>query len=824
MVIIMELYGGVRKKRQVMFSAGIFMVIMATGIYRCFCDAFNYPANYKEIYLSIIIFSLIFTVTGICVNLLKNILYGLYSAAFGGYILLKADYLKDNFNVLFSYIMKRREEYMQSADSLNPSEVSLQTGLLQNNSKVAVIIIVGIFLLIMSICIFSLKSRLWSFFPALTVVALGMLYGKAPGIVSCVLLFAGAIGIAYSVTNGKMENKNRLIGYVILFSAMCFCMIAANYTMLMTKEKILSKNDDVLKKQHEYEKIIKNEVLNIVEEFKGNISQGKMTNISPVYKGKKTFRVIVDKKPQSKLYFKEFSADTYKNGRWTIEADQSQFYSYRLKNIFSYAYDTVRKKSDKSYGELVNMKIEYDKKQEGEKKKLSLPYFSDVKQINTNKPSQNENKITVDSGIKLDDAERSITRKSDRYYIKCYTLSNEGIRRLLNSSEKVIKDVDYAAYVERNYLTVPDSEKIKRYASGIEYNMEIGTQCDNIKRILQSDTQYSTKPGILPFGKEYLEYFLFKNKKGFCEHYATASTLLLRVKNVPARYVSGYMVTPSQFKTMIKKNAEGEIIDKYYVAQVYDYDAHAWSEVYKEGTGWIPVDMTKASSESEEGYERNRVEEPTASPDAKKTVKKNKVKPTVKPKKKMNKVNKNKTRVKIKTTKKPVSKNKSVKTSENEVKLKQNSKKANITVPIYVKVMLFMVLIIAVFIGFTMFVRPLLFYLFYKKGIQKAADNSEMLFVARKYMAKYMGLRGRKFEKLSDDEYMEKLSGICDIGDIGRIFEKAAFSQNDISKDELFYCLGVMNEIALKIRAEKSLHCLSFELNLLQNFIIEKVK
>ena len=87
-----------------------------------------------------------------------------------------------------------------------------------------------------------------------------------------------------------------------------------------------------------------------------------------------------------------------------------------------------------------------------------------------------------------------------------------------------------------------------------------------------------------------------------------------------------------------------------------------------------------------------------------------------------------------------------------------------------------------------------------------------------------LGCEGRKMERLSDDEYIKKLSEVCDIGNLREILEKAAFSAEDISESELLCCLYIMNEIASKIRAERSLHCLYFELNLLQNFVIEKTK
>lgn len=832
----MELYGVGRKKRQVMPFAGIFMMAMAAGSYLGFCNAFAYPDDYREIYLAIIIFSVLFTLTGICHGILKNILYAGYTLAFGIYAVLKADCLQEDINVLYSYIMVKKQQYI-SGEILNISDI-LGSTQFENSGKMAIIIIMGIFLLMMSVCIFSLKSRVWSYFPAAAVVSLGMLYGKTPSVKSCMLLIVGTVGIAFSITNRKMEKRNKVIGYIIVFAVMGFCVTVAFFAERMTGEEVLSNNPYVLMKQYQYEEKAKNIVLNIVEEIQNVGSSGRMSNISPVYTGKNIFSVTLDKRPKSNIYFKEFSADTYQNNRWTSNADDSEFYSYRIKSIFSYGYRSARSMSnEKDDFTLMNMQIKYDNKAGNGGQKLSLPYFSNLFEINTKASSDAENSRTLDNAIKLNDSERSITRKADRYYIKYYDVSSMGYNALLNSDESIIKDISYAQYVEDNYLIVPDDKRLKKFADGISFNDEMGTQCDLIKEALQYDTEYTTSPGVLPFGKDYLDYFLFENKKGYCEHFATASTLLLRLKDIPARYVSGYMISPEQFKMVTKKDKNGKVIKRYYAAQVHDNDAHAWSEVYKEGIGWIPVDMTKASSESKghddvedtpeptEDYDLNKdknknnadIEEASSEPEKNDTVKNKKDKNKKDQKSDNNAMKKDNAKDKRSAVKKD-------KDETGKDKKGRTSEKVTIKIPVYVKVILLVLLVIAVLIGYMVWGRRKLFYLLYKREIKKAADNSEMLFVSRRYLAKYMGAYGRRLEKLSDEEYIETLSQLCDIGRLGDILQKAAFSADDISESELLCCIEIMNKIALKIKSEKSLHCLGFELNLLQNFVIEKTK
>ncbi len=79
-----------------------------------------------------------------------------------------------------------------------------------------------------------------------------------------------------------------------------------------------------------------------------------------------------------------------------------------------------------------------------------------------------------------------------------------------------------------------------------------------------------------------LEEFLFNRKTGYCEHYATAMTIMLRTLGVPARLVTGFLAT------------EWNEYGSYYV--VRQQDAHAWVEVYLPYSGWITMDPTPLSN------------------------------------------------------------------------------------------------------------------------------------------------------------------------------------------------------------------------------------
>jgi transglutaminase-like putative cysteine protease len=77
-----------------------------------------------------------------------------------------------------------------------------------------------------------------------------------------------------------------------------------------------------------------------------------------------------------------------------------------------------------------------------------------------------------------------------------------------------------------------------------------------------------------------VEQFLFEEREGFCEHYASAFTQLMRLAGIPARMVVGF------------QGGEYNRLGDYYT--IRHYDAHAWSEVWLAQQGWVRVDPTAA--------------------------------------------------------------------------------------------------------------------------------------------------------------------------------------------------------------------------------------
>ena len=108
-----------------------------------------------------------------------------------------------------------------------------------------------------------------------------------------------------------------------------------------------------------------------------------------------------------------------------------------------------------------------------------------------------------------------------------------------------------------------------------------------VKEYIQSNAEYTLSPGTAPSDRDFVEYFINQNHEGYCVHFATAGTLMLRRAGIPARYVEGYFV--GQYN-LDNHNAQG-------YSKIPDSNAHAWTEVYYPVIGWQVVDFTPYYSE-----------------------------------------------------------------------------------------------------------------------------------------------------------------------------------------------------------------------------------
>jgi len=114
------------------------------------------------------------------------------------------------------------------------------------------------------------------------------------------------------------------------------------------------------------------------------------------------------------------------------------------------------------------------------------------------------------------------------------------------------------------------------------WRQEANSDSEIVQRALQYFNQqqfrYTLNPPLL--SQHTVDEFLFDTQEGFCEHYASAFTVMMRMAGIPARVVTGY------------QGGFYNNIGSYVL--VRQSDAHAWSEVWIRGAGWTRIDPTAA--------------------------------------------------------------------------------------------------------------------------------------------------------------------------------------------------------------------------------------
>ena len=143
----------------------------------------------------------------------------------------------------------------------------------------------------------------------------------------------------------------------------------------------------------------------------------------------------------------------------------------------------------------------------------------------------------------------------------------------------------YTSKPDHGYTQLPTVAK--RWAESVlqeltEPDMTDGEKIKVITGYVKGLAKYSLYADKMPGdASDFVVWFATEADRGYCVHFASAATVLLRAAGIPARLVTGYMVQTEAGK----------------VTQVYGKDGHAWTECFLEGVGWVPVEATPGTDQ-----------------------------------------------------------------------------------------------------------------------------------------------------------------------------------------------------------------------------------
>lgn len=164
----------------------------------------------------------------------------------------------------------------------------------------------------------------------------------------------------------------------------------------------------------------------------------------------------------------------------------------------------------------------------------------------------------------------------------------------------------YRKFVYDNYLDVDENLRgvLDEYFWA-DYESEsdgIYSAVSRVRKCLEEKTTYVESPRNSQAGEDPIKYFLLESGEGNAMDYASVAVEALRAHGIPARYVEGYYLPEG----VARDENSGEIA-------LTGQDTHAWAEVYFDGIGWLPIDVTPGYY-----YDAVELQQMVSAPDASK--------------------------------------------------------------------------------------------------------------------------------------------------------------------------------------------------------------
>ncbi|ARF13015.1 transglutaminase domain-containing protein [Sporosarcina ureae] len=154
------------------------------------------------------------------------------------------------------------------------------------------------------------------------------------------------------------------------------------------------------------------------------------------------------------------------------------------------------------------------------------------------------------------------------------------------------RESHYNQYVYNEYLAVPqDSLNVLRNhmdesVLDTETRLPYEKTIQEVENFLAQTISYNENPKPIK-DQDFLTGILEESKEGFSVHYATVATLAFRMLGTPARYAEGYIVGLDDVKDL----------QSFSEINVSEKNAHAWTEIYVDMVGWVPIEVTPGYAE-----------------------------------------------------------------------------------------------------------------------------------------------------------------------------------------------------------------------------------
>ena len=286
-----------------------------------------------------------------------------------------------------------------------------------------------------------------------------------------------------------------------------------------------------------------------------------------MYTAAQIYRVTYSHAPKSTVYLRGFVGKDYAGDEWEAAGDSDLEKYYREKGL----------ELPENEEELINLTYE-------------VFHSGDFGSVTVEELAAPGSYTIYPYGARISEDYKShwdgtVERTKGRYELQ-YSAPEDYRPEQALTGTLAETEAGYRAYVYDSFCEYPEDQlpELMAFMEQSEFRTDsVYYSLNDVLAFLRGNAVYDLSVPNTPEGEDFVEYFLFESKRGYCAHFASSAVLMLRYLGVPARYAAGYAAAPESFK----RNQDGT-----YSTVILDRQAHAWAEVYLEGIGWVPVEMT----------------------------------------------------------------------------------------------------------------------------------------------------------------------------------------------------------------------------------------
>lgn len=403
-------------------------------------------------------------------------------------------------------------------------------------------------------------------------------FGLSASVLSMALLALGVV-LFLAVCPGRKESSAKW-----RWSRMAYALAATGLALIIICVPVVAHLAD---KPDSVQKIDDKASKSIATSFYGEspLGEGDLT-IAKRRPGKGIAMTVDMSAPQS-IYLRGYVGDVLDGLHWET-LPYSSYYETRdlIYWLNEYGFNGLgqlgQAASLSGYDQFTtsDIDIEVDK---ASRKYAYVPYEISEDGVDDDVKNWNDSFVTAKRGSRLKEYSysmgSSVTGKWTNVAGKLFTMAENADIQNYMELESYYNTYVYESYL---YISDEDNEALEMYfgdkGDQRRGHLEYNTAIRQVKNSIMSYMTYDEEPGKLR-GKKSAVNSMLRSGIGYDIHYATLATMLFRYYGIPARYVEGYLITPQD----VWEHPDGTF-------EVKQQAAHAWTEIYVDGVGFVPVE------------------------------------------------------------------------------------------------------------------------------------------------------------------------------------------------------------------------------------------